>query len=610
MAEKIPQHLIDLHTMTRRQFAMGALSIAAGAKILSPNDAFGQAAKTALEVSVLDAITGAPVSGAEVRLTSGDGQSSDESRKIMSRYPDNMQPMLGDLTGKRTPPSTLSLLTDRNGRVQFRDIATGPYKLNASAENYVMEFYGSSQWDLVGDLLHLSAEQKVQLRLTPAGSVSGTIRDEQGTPVGGLQVYLLYRTFTADGNWRFSARADTTTDAQGRYSIDGVRVGRFYLVAGSELRLINSTASDEDKKRERLPYSWTYYPGVADPLGATSLDLVPQGRLGGIDLTVKSAPRYRVRGRFRMPGAPNSARAFETALAGPAPQFDGIRMQERAPSTRKSFRTDTFELDGLVDGTYSIGVTPYIGRNRESNLPADAQRVSGRSGTQIYDAFVTFTVAGKDVEDLELLVGTPSLIQGIVRTEGGAPVPLAPGRKLGLLFETKSLVKPAAVGFMEVGETGRFQAYNLSGEYSLRVDGLAADAYVKQIRLNGTPVPHGAMNISAGSEIEITIAPNGCTLTGVALDEKSNPVQAVALGALLAEPALPAPFHKTFYTDPKGAFRLQGIPPGTYRLFLWSDLDERMCFDPSIMERSRFRASTMQLRSGSTTNVNAKVIPL
>jgi hypothetical protein len=575
-----------------------------------------------LEVAVTDAITGARIPGAQVRLTAGLVQSPEERQKIISSYPVGQQELLRPEAAAREirfPASSLIIQTDQSGQATFRGIEPGPYKLHAAADKYVIAFYGSPNRETIGDTLEISGDQRISLQLTPSSAISGTITDDHGTAVSGVSVYLLSRAFNVEGDWRYRVEARTTTDTSGSYVIKDVRVGRYFVAAGREPRIASETApsNERTKELERQAYSWSYYPGVADPARANPIDLIPSGRMSGMDFSLQSAALYRVRGRFLNAGLSAPGVYFETLLTGPAPPFDRMMGTSMAPSTREAIRGEVFELKGLTDGIYGIGVTLMNGRTKVIQLPnQDRDKVPRYP---VYDGFVQFTVAGGDMDGLDVRVEMPTAIRGVVRREDGGPLPVAGGytaRPLAHSLDAKNLVNPLTVALWnESGEirgsrdSGRFHAYAVPGNYKLVLTGLDSTAYVKEVRLNGSPVSAGSMDLSAGSELDIVVATNSGTITGVVTDQRANPIQTVICGVLL--PALTTPpnvFSKAFNTNASGSFRVQGVPPGSYRLFFWKNQDEFSCFDPALLQRSQTQATLIRVRARMTATVNTKVI--
>ena len=48
-----------------------------------------------------------------------------------------------------------------------------------------------------------------------------------------------------------------------------------------------------------------------------------------------------------------------------------------------------------------------------------------------------------------------------------------------------------------------------------------------------------------------------------------------------------------------GNFRMQGIPPGEYKLFTWDDIDDGAWFDPEFIRNHENSGSLVRIRDGS-----------
>jgi len=101
-----------------------------------------------------------------------------------------------------------------------------------------------------------------------SGTVSGVVRTSAGTPAAGVRVSAMVPpeagTETALAG-SFAALAQT--DEQGRYRLEGIPQGRYYIVAG----------------RVDLP---TFYPGTADVSNARVFAITPGGAVSGIDFVM------------------------------------------------------------------------------------------------------------------------------------------------------------------------------------------------------------------------------------------------------------------------------------------------------------------------------------
>jgi hypothetical protein len=139
----------------------------------------------------INAITGEPVRGALVHLNLDRGPFS------------NLPPEVEFLTGP-------------DGRFVLRDLPAGTYGLFVTKTGFV---------DATSDHYELAAgttRERVEVRLTPAAVISGTVRDDAGDPVPRVTVEVVTRSEGVDRKRGPSA----TTDAAGRYSLDGLDARR------------------------------------------------------------------------------------------------------------------------------------------------------------------------------------------------------------------------------------------------------------------------------------------------------------------------------------------------------------------------------------------------
>src|SRR3954468_21633907 len=101
-----------------------------------------------------------------------------------------------------------------------------------------------------------------------SGTVSGVVRTSAGTPAAGVRVSAMVPPDAGtDAALAGSFAALAQTDEQGRYRLEGIPQGRYYIVAG----------------RVDVP---TYYPGTAEMAQARVFSVVSGGAVAGIDFVM------------------------------------------------------------------------------------------------------------------------------------------------------------------------------------------------------------------------------------------------------------------------------------------------------------------------------------
>ena len=217
-----------------------------------------------VEGRVLNSVTGEPVARAALRLRRG--------------------------------TSTFVTETDTKGQYAFAGIEPGAYTLSASRLGFLDANYGARKALGPGLPFALEAGKTlagVDLKLTPAGAVSGAVRKADGDPLVNGTV-VASRQGYVNGRKGLISVGNTNTDDLGAYRIYGLPPGKYVLSA--ELRGLSSGPESLDPAPTSLLK--TYYPSTPDAQRADPLDVQPGKAATGIDLTMASAPIGRTRGKI------------------------------------------------------------------------------------------------------------------------------------------------------------------------------------------------------------------------------------------------------------------------------------------------------------------------
>ena len=294
---------------------------------------------------VVDAATGKPVGAAIVSLAGAGSPVTLSS---------------GPTEGFRLSGGVPRILTGSDGRFAFRDLPAGNFTVLASKGGYAE---GASGRRVLGGAslpVVLTAAQRTaetSIRMWKNATITGTVVDEAGEPVVGLQVRALRLTFTA-GRRRFAPSGTTaTTDDRGVYRLGGLAPAA-YLVTTSQPTISANVSAYADARSGRgtgselagamlggtstgrkvgnaqvmvgrggtIPpppvggrmqiYPPTFYPSALLPALATTIALTSGEERNGIDLQLQPVPTVRVTGTVMGASGPVGMMALGLMPAG------------------------------------------------------------------------------------------------------------------------------------------------------------------------------------------------------------------------------------------------------------------------------------------------------
>ena len=111
--------------------------------------------------------------------------------------------------------------------------------------------------------------QGIPVQAQQAGKISGVLKDGQGKPIPGIRMAAVAKTETLDEAITSPSMSSLAeTDEQGRYTLDGIPPGRYFIAAG------------------RLDVQ-TYYPGTADLAKAKDVVITPGLAITGMDFALE-----------------------------------------------------------------------------------------------------------------------------------------------------------------------------------------------------------------------------------------------------------------------------------------------------------------------------------
>lgn len=407
------------------------------------------------------------------------------------------------------PRARLSAATSQrtaiDGAFELHGLVPGRYELEPDHDELP-----SPTEPVVVELPAAGDVEGIELPLLAAGELRGIVRDEHGTAVGGVTVSL-----------RGPAWNNATTNDEGRFVLRSVMVGEHRVVAqrGVSDTMRAPGASDDDAAGERVDVRANE---------VTEVELVVESQAG------------RIAGRVVAEGGEPVADAFVEAVresdSAAAAEGGGRGRARWGAWSRQPVLTDEegrFSLDGLAEqGVYTV--LAY----RKGGGEAVAEHV--RAGA-----------------DVELSIGEPGVLAGVVRIEGGG----APRRFTILAMDRSAGIRESDTFF----ETdGAWRLTNLPpGTYEVSVDAAEGTAKVD------VELAEGAEE----TELELVLAPR-VTLEGRLVDaETGEPVVglkvlATAVGGRARFRSGPNASAQKDVSDAEGRFVVENAPTGKVLLMM------------------------------------------
>jgi protocatechuate 3,4-dioxygenase beta subunit len=139
---------------------------------------------------------------------------------------------------------------------------------------------------------------------------------------------------------------------------------------------------------------------------------------------------------------------------------------------------------------------------------------------------------------------------------------------------------------------------------------LLQNGYIKSIRLGGADVLSSGLrlNFAPQEPLEILIG-SGAKLSGTVINDKRESVVNATVALVPTSSRERLDLYRTTTSDKDGRYKMQGIPPGSYRAFAWEDVERDAWQDPGFLTLNEGRGTTVQVSEGMQADADLIVIP-
>ena len=462
-----------------------------------------------------------------------------------------------------------SAVTDAAGRFEFTALPPGNYALAASREGFDS---ATKRGGMQLQRLTLAAGEEKNdavIRLTPYGVVTGRILDEDGDPIRQIQVRTMVYRYTAAGR-RLVNRGSAFTNDLGEYRIYDLPPGHYYLKAGSTESMGGGTEES---------YGASYFPGTPDSAAASPIEVEAGRTLEGLNLTLHPMRIANIRGRVMNPGSGGvTVGLFKVTEDGGT----------SATNTSLEDKGGKFELKGVSPGPYTLTAASTVGGQR-------------------YSANMQIQVGVADLEGIELHLQPPMEIAGQIRIEGQAGDKLS---KVDIVLDSGRGAQSMAGDTAKKDGSFVFQGLE-PGVYQVSAQA-PGDLYLKAVHWSDRDVMQSGVDLTQGaadSRLVVVLSANGGQIDGVVQDDQSAPAAVAIVTLVPSGGARSKSLFKWAMTSPAGHFHIDGIAPGSYKLFAWEDADpDQLRYDPDILKALDSQAQSVEIAEGSQKSVQLTLI--
>jgi hypothetical protein len=433
-------------------------------------------------------------------------------------------------------------------------------------------------------------------------TISGKVFDHNDEPVPGVEVALIAREFGA-GAVRHYRRGATRTDDEGQYRLQAIQPGIPYFLLfrkASNSKLDSISDAPIEPKLRRPAIVPTYYPGAADPAGATAIVLRGGEHRQEINVRLLQAESYCIEGLLTAAGRP-AAMTFQIHEAhvsfglGPSGGVTGL------PPTGESAPDGRIRICDLHPGDYRL--TAFTGNINHPELIATTP----------------VSIRDRDVRNLRL--------QPVPRLR--LPVELAwadppPGKPNGvtlsvsLMSMTRSFggfassARAAPPAQLEITDNAPSGPGLLMDDYYVRIIGLTGQLYVKEIVYGAESLMHAPLRVGsapAGTTLRVMVGHDGGMMHTRVIDGDGKPVPDATVVVFPTSAVSDAELGSQLVTgqaDQHGIYVSRALMPRNYLVF--ATLSPVAVLNPEFLAGVRaVRSDAQEIAVAPNASVNLKL---
>jgi hypothetical protein len=549
----------------------------------TPNAATDPKNASTLEGRVLNAITGEPIRRVNLALRpfGAPGISA------------------GIGPGSQQQAAPFAATTDADGKFHIEKVDPGAYRLMAERQGFVRQEYGARLNSMMGTTINVPPGQTLKdlnFKLTPQAVVKGRVLDDEGEPLARVQVQVLRRRYFRGKQQLVPMGGGQTLDT-GEFRIADLAPGRYWIGATyrSRTMMFGEAAARNTTGQPEEEYVTTYYPNAIEESSARPIDLEAGQEMSGIDIPLRKARVFRIRGKIG--GGAQPVRGMRVMLM---PRDRGMGIGSFGANSAMVKEDGSFEIGSVPPGSYHVAAMVAQGMmSVHGKAPVDVSR--------------------EDVENVTIPLTGGAGVRGAIRLDGNNSQQVEQAQTTKPTFGSVrvQLIPMDGIAFNAPNavakDDGSFLIESAGADrFRVSVYNLPQGTWLKSVRAGDREVLETGMDLTAGApaQIEIVLGSGVGQVSGLVRDAK----QQAAAGAMIT--LLPSPMkeerndlYKLVSADQNGQFTLQGIAPGEYQIFAWEEIDPGRYTDPEFLKTHESAATKVSVKANGQAQVNLVQVP-
>ena len=492
-------------------------------------------------------------------------------------------------------------VSEADGSFRIEGIEPGDYMLSGERTGYLHTEYGAKGPMRSGTVLNLRAGQQMtglSLGLIPQAVITGKVLDEDGDPMGMATIEVLAQNWF-HGKLRYMPRGGNSTNDLGEFRVANLSPGK-YLLCAQKMNFGNLNEPAPAGGKPDVRPIRTCYPDATTLDGATPIEIKAGQDLSGMDIRLRSAQTFHIRGRVVGSLPENQSERVAVMLGVQGDRFFGF-IGSQAMVTKER----TFDIAGVSPGSYVANLLVMGG----------PVRLFGRQPVDVGQA---------DVNDLVLNVVLPGSLRGQIRVVG---TPQAGAQPIDMNNIHVHLTP--SDGAMMFGRApngaakadGTFTLDNvLAGKYYVQTN-VPAGAYLYSARFGQQDVLGKELDLSQGAagDLELVFHYGAAEVDG-RVQASSAPGSSSATGQagtappsasiVLVPDQLNADGSGMHFgnTDQSGTFSIKQVPPGHYRAYAFEELDMNQMQNPNLLKELESKGTEVEVNENDKKQIQLPVI--